>query len=374
MSMLPVVLVIVGERVSGAYTIGGVASAGFSLAGAAIAPFAGRWIDRHGQRLIGRRLLVVFVAACLGLVWIAMSSQLVWALIPLSAMAGASAPNIGAFARARWATLVAREDFESAHALESINDEINHLVGPAAATGLATAVSSTAALLVPTIGSTVGTLGVTALPEHRRDSASGLPLSTRWVDSRRMWLLATMVGLGSTLAAVLVLIVAYTDVLGRPDGAALVLFLSSTASLTAALVVGRLRFRMHPRRRLMITLIIYSASIWPLALVQSYAAFAVAGFVAGAAIAPTFIQANTYVALTTTTDRSTEAFYWMSAGVALGLAIGSTVTGMIVDAAGADDGRIIIALFCLAPAVIAIVSELVQRRTSAVTDDDHAIR
>lgn len=369
LSMLPVTLVIAGEAVSGSYAVGGAASASFSLAAAAVSPLAGHWVDRWGQRRVGRRLVSVFVLVCVLLVVTVAWGAAGWTVIPLAAVAGASAPNLGAYARARWNGMVPSGQLPAAHALESVNDEVNFLVGPASATALAVVIGPVVPLALVATASLTGVVGLTRLPDPVLPAAGATrPGNGRWLDRRRIWLVGAMVGLGVALSATLVMIVAFTAELGRDAGAALVLGMSSTASLGSALLYGRLAVRRPPQRRFTLATLAYAILLWPLALAPGFGSLAAAAFVAGAAIAPIFIQANALVALTTARHQVTQAFSWVGAGVALGLAIGSTVAGAIIDGVGADAARGSIVLLGLGPLLFALGGELRERLASSRPD------
>lgn len=395
-SMLPVTIVIAGERASGSYAVGGAASAGFSLAAALAAPVTGRLVDRRGQRRAGRLLLVAALVALAALIGVVVSGTLVALIVPLSVLAGATLPNVGTYSRVRWGSLVTGGDVETAQALESLNDEVNFLVGPAAGAILAASVGPTAPLVAATAAAAVGTLAVTAsrVPEPTRAApdtpgapgvadaadtvnatdaaASAMPSAPapRTRRSRierldRAALVAVLVGLGMALNGVLVAVVATSEALGRPGLASVVFALNSGASLATALVVGRLRFRMLPRRRITVAVVVFGVTLVPFALVDSVVGFALAGMLAGAAIAPTFIQVNAHVATTTEPGRTTEAFSWISATVGVGLAIGAAVTGAAIDRVGEGGARVAVLAMALLPGAVALVTDRVLARAGA---------
>ena len=76
--MFPVGLVFAGEAASGSYGVAGLASAGFSLAGAVTKPVGGHLIDRFGQRLMARLLLAAFVAGSIGLMIVIRFAPVTW--------------------------------------------------------------------------------------------------------------------------------------------------------------------------------------------------------------------------------------------------------------------------------------------------------
>ena len=103
--------------------------------------------------------------------------------------------------------------------------------------------------------------------------------------------------------------------------------------MVAGLAIGRLGAAVDPPRRLAIAL-----AAWGLA----HAAVGVSGqpavlglllLVAGASIAPTFVSANGMLDDLAPAGTLTEAFTWTSTGIAMGIAAGSAVAGVVVDTA-----------------------------------------
>ncbi|MEY3020524.1 MAG: hypothetical protein RLZZ272_1508 [Actinomycetota bacterium] len=364
-SMLPVTIVIAGEGATGSYAVGGAASAGFSLAAALAAPLTGRLVDRLGQRRAGRALLAVALVALVGLVAVVVARTLVWTIVPLSVIAGLALPNVGTYTRVRWSGLVTGADVETAQALESLNDEVNFLVGPAGAAVLAAAVAPVAPIVLSIVAVTLGALAVTGsrvpVPAARTapgdDASVRTPVTPRGGRLDRTALVLVMVGLGMALNGVLVAIVATAEALGDPGLASVLFAVNSAASLATALVVGRLRFRTAPRRRITVALVVYGLTLVPFALVGGAGPFIVACALAGAAVAPTFIQVNAHVAATSEPGRVTEAFSWINATVGVGLAIGAAVVGATIDRAGPDDARLAVLAMGLGVALVALTTD-----------------
>jgi MFS family permease len=360
-SMYPVALVIAGQQLTGSYAFGGLMAAGFSLASALAAPITGGIVDRAGQRVAGRILLALFVSWSGLLVANLSVGGPRWPIVPLCVLAGASLPNVGAYTRVRWSSVARGSDVESAQALESINDEINYLVGPAGATILATTVGPIVPLSIAVGGAIVGALVVigSRIPEagaaHR--ATSGATRRRGPVLLGRAWILLVVLGLGMALNGVLVTVVATTEAFGRPGLASIVFALNSTASLLSAIVVGRMAFRRPISRRLTIATAVYLATLVPYALASTELTFMLAGLVAGAAISPIFIFSNSFVAVAVEGERATEAFSWLIAGVGVGLSLGSALAGTAVDAYGADGARLVVLGFAALPLAAALIGE-----------------
>lgn len=104
-----------------------------------------------------------------------------------------------------------------------------------------------------------------------------------------------------------------------------------------------------------------AVSMIPLQLAGSLPFLAVALFVAGLAIAPTMVTTMALVERHVARTRLTEGMTWTSTGLAVGVALGSSAAGWVVDASGAEAGYVVPAV---AGALAAAVGLLGYRRLS----------
>ncbi len=356
-SMYPVGLVFAVEAITGSYGVAGSASAGFSLAGAVAKPIGGRLVDRYGQRLAARSLLVAFAGCAVGLLAAIRAVATPGVIVLLSIAAGLTAPNIGALTRVRWTRMTEGRDMPRWQALESVNDEINFIVGPSAVSAMAAWFTASASLVVATALAVVGTLGVTSLPGEPQSSRVSRRRATTWMKGTHLAVLGSVGGLGMVLGGVAITIVAYTAELGHPAWSAVIFPLNAGASLVAALVVGRIGpgDLVSQQRR---------ATFWLLLVLLPYGFgdgivwFTVTAMVAGLGTSPTLIQANSSAVATIPPERRTEALSWIAAAAGIGIAAGSATTGLLVDAIGADAARISVTAFGALPAVITVATIL----------------
>ena len=356
-SMFPVGLVFAVEAITGSYGVAGSASAGFSLAGAVAKPVGGRLVDRYGQRLAARSLLVAFVGCAVGLLVAFRAVAAPGVIVLLSAAAGLTAPNIGALTRVRWTRMTEAKDMPRWQALESVNDEINFIVGPSAVSAMAVWFTASASLVAATALAIAGTLGVTSLPGEPQSSRTSRPRARTWIEATHLAVLGSVGGLGMVLGGVAVTIVAYTAELGYPAWSAVIFPLNAGASLVAALVVGRIGpgDLVSQQRR---------STFWLLAVLLPYgfgdgiAWFAVTALIAGLGTSPSLIQANSLAVATIPPERRTEAFSWIAAAAGIGIAAGSAISGLLVDAVGADAARIAVSAFGACPAAITVAMTL----------------
>jgi hypothetical protein len=365
-SMLSVAFVAGASATGGeaGYALGGLAAGAYALGSAIVGPMVGRAADRLGQREVGRPLAL----ASAGAVVLAALSLLVLGptplLVVLAAAAGASQPNVGAFARVRWAALLDRGDeAATAQALESVIDETTFLVGPTVVALLAGIAFAGFPMIIAAGLLLIGAFGAT--------SALVLPAPARHPPepgARRrpefppgIGLLVAVFALGVALGAVQVLQLAYCQALGAESGAALVFFLNSGTSLVGAVLVGGTVFRTPARRRFTIALIVYAVGVVPSALVGGYVPFVLASILSGAAIAPTFIQANGVVAEEAPPRIRTAAFAVLGSATVFGIAIGAALAGQAVARVGGDEARVMLLPLAAACAVAAVFADVSHR-------------
>jgi MFS family permease len=375
MAMLSVAWVAAGASAGGeaGYAVGGAAAGAYAVAWAVAGPSLGRLADHHGQRAVGRRLALISSSAALAAVvsLIALGPTLL--LVVLAAVTGATQPAVGTYARVRWAAILESRQVETAQAFESIVDEATFLVGPAIVAVLATVGFVGLPVVVAIVLLLVGTAGVTsrhALPMPvPQPPGPGAP-RLGWVVLGRDFppgagLLVATGALGLALGAVQVLQLAYCDALGLREGAALVYFVNSGASLIGAVIVGGWRWARPPRERLVLALGIYAACLVPSALVAGYWPFVVASIASGLAIAPTFIQANAVVAEETPAGGRTAAFGMLGSATGLGIAAGAAVAGWLVSAAGGDTARLVLLPLAVAAAGASLLARRAYRAAEA---------
>ncbi|MGW1600065.1 MFS transporter [Streptomyces eurythermus] len=340
LSMMGVGVVTMVSQVTGRYGLAGALSATLALSAAAIGPRVSRLVDRHGQRRVLRPATLVALTAAAGLLLAARFRWPDWVLFVCAAGTGA-VPSLGAMIRARWAALYrGTPRLHTAYSFESVVDETCFIFGPIVSIGLSTAWFPEAGPLLAACFLAAGVFWLTAQqatepvpdPDARRGGGSAL----RSVGLRL--LVATFVATGSIFGAVDVVTVAFADEQGHKGAASVVLALYAAGSCVAGVVFGLLRLGGAPERRWLLGVAAMAVSMIPLLLVGNLPLLAVALFVAGLSIAPTMITTMSLIEEHVPRARLTEGMTWVSTGLAVGVALGSSAAGWAIDAAGARAG------------------------------------
>ncbi|MEU8588444.1 MFS transporter [Streptomyces sp. NPDC048664] len=340
LSMTGVGVVTMISQLTGRYGLAGALSATIALSAAVVGPQISRMVDRHGQRRVLRPATLVALTAAAGLLLTARLSLPDWLLFVCAAGIGA-VPSVGAMVRARWAALYGgTPHLHIAYSFESVVDEVCFILGPIISIGLSTAWFPEAGPLLAMCFLAVGVFWLTAQratepdPHPREAEGSGSALRSPGLQV----LVATFAATGMIFGAIDVVTVAFADEQGHKAAASVVLALYAAGSCASGAVFGLMRFTGAAERRWLLGVCAMAVSMIPLLLVGDLPFLAVALFVAGLTIAPTMITTMALIERHVPRAHLTEGMTWVSTGLAVGVAIGSSAAGWVIDAAGARAG------------------------------------
>ncbi|MFE3018897.1 MFS transporter [Streptomyces sp. NPDC059256] len=339
LSMMGIGVVTMVSQLTGRYGLAGALAATLAMSAAVIGPQISRLVDRHGQARVLRPATLVAVAAVSGLLLCAQNGAPDWTLFVFSAGAGC-VPSVGSMIRARWATIYRHSprELHTAYTWESIVDELCFIFGPIVSIGLSTAWFPAAGPLLATVFLVVGVFWLTAqratepVPHPREEHTKASALRSPGLQV----LVLAFVATGAIFGAVDVVTVAFADEEGRKSAASLVLAVYALGSCLAGLVFGLLHLKGSPERRWLVGVCGMAVSMIPLQMVGNLTSLAVALFIAGLAVAPTMVTTMALVEAHVPRSKLTEGMTWVSTGLAVGIALGSSGAGLAVDAAGAE--------------------------------------
>ncbi len=368
---------------TGRYGVAGSVAASGSLGGAVCAPQLGRFVDRFGQRRVLVPVSVIFTMSVAGLVTAVQLNAPDWALFLPGIVGGATMPQTGPMARARWSMLLAGSPrLHTAFSVESVADEVCFVVGPAAVTALATQLHPAAGVGCAALLCLAGSLWFASLREteppvqarnqaphpperreadapgaHRRASlepppggaGSGRPRRGgapgrrfRGVNTARFSLAApglvvlapAYLFLGAMFVSIDLATVAFAARSGHKAIAGLVLGVYALGSGTGGLWYGARTWQAPAWRRMAITLAMTVAGVCTFWAMPNLAVLTVVIFFCGLTIAPTLIAGYSQLESTARPGRMTEAMAWLSTGISVGVACGATAVGFILDGFG----------------------------------------
>ncbi|WP_030902683.1 MFS transporter [Streptomyces sp. NRRL F-5126] len=357
LSMTGIGVVTMISQLTGRYGLAGALSAVMALSKAALGPQVSRLVDRYGQRRTLRPATLVSVAALAGLLVCTQQGAPDWTLFVFAAASGC-VPGLGAMVRARWAALHQNVPgrLHAAYAWESIVDEVCFIAGPIVAIGLSTSWFPEAGPLVSAVFLLAGVGWLTAqratepVPHPPGEHTGGSALRSRGLQV----LVVTFVATGAIFGSVDVVTVAYAGEMGHKSSASLVLAVYALGSCLAGAVFGLLRMRGPAARRWLVGVGAMAVSMIPLQLAGSLPLLAAALFVAGLTVAPTMVSTVALVEAHVPRSALTEGMTWTSTGICVGVALGSSAAGWVVDAAGARAGYAVPGVAGAAAAVVAV--------------------
>ncbi|MBT2491863.1 MFS transporter [Streptomyces sp. ISL-96] len=372
-SMMGIGIVTMISELTGRYGLAGALSATLAMAAAVMGPQISRYVDRYGQRRVLRPATLVAVAAVAGLLICAQQDAPDWTLFVFAAGAGC-VPSVGSMVRARWAEIYrgSPRELHTAYSWESIADEVCFIFGPIIAIGLSTAWFPEAGPLLAAVFLAVGVFWLTAQRAtepvaHPRDEHTG---GSALRSPGLQVLVATFVAVGAIFGSIDVVTVAFAEEQGHKAAASLVLAVYALGSCLAGAVFGLLHLKGRASTRWLVGVCAMAVSMIPLQLAGNLPLLAVALFVAGLSIAPTMVTTMALVEQHVPRTKLTEGMTWTGTGLAVGVALGSSAAGWVIDAAGADAGY---AVPVAAGALAALVAFLGYRRlrTPAPTRGGH---
>ncbi|MFD0146807.1 MULTISPECIES: MFS transporter [unclassified Streptomyces] len=344
LSMMGIGVVTMISQVTGRYGLAGALSATMAMSAAALGPLVSRLVDRYGQRRVLRPVTLVSLAAAAGLLLCVQQGAPDWTLFVFTAVIGC-VPSLGAMTRARWAEIYRGEArrLHTAYSWESIVDEVCFIFGPIISIGLSTIWFPEAGPLFAAVFLAVGVFWLTSLtsteptPHPHDGSSGGSALRSPGLQVLALVFVAT----GAIFGSIDVVTVAFAEEQGSKAAASLVLAVYALGSCLAGAVFGLLHLKGEPSRTWLLGNCTMAVSMIPLLLAGNLPLLAVALFVAGLSIAPTMVITMSLVEAHVPRTKLTEGMTWTGTGMAIGVALGSSAAGWVVDASGAEAAYVV---------------------------------
>ncbi|MFJ6796932.1 MFS transporter [Streptomyces sp. NPDC091268] len=345
LSMVGVGILTMVSELTGRYALAGALTATLALSAAVVGPQVSRLVDQYGQRRVLRPATLLAVAAVAGLLLSAAGGAPDWTLFVFAALAGC-VPSVGSMIRARW-TAIYRDsprELHTAYSLESVLDEVCFIFGPILAIGLSTTWFPEAGPLVAAVCLLVGVWWLTAQratepAPHPRDGQNDATSALR--SPGLQVLVATFVATGAIFGSIDVVTLAFAEEHGHKAAASFILAIWAAGSCLAGIVFGLLHLKGKPEGRWVLGICAMAVSMIPLLLAGNLPFLAVALFVSGLAIAPTMITTMALIEAHVPRAKLTEGMTWISTGLAVGVALGSSAAGWVIDSAGAKSGYVV---------------------------------
>ena len=336
---------------TGRYGLAGSVSAAGSIGGAVCAPQLARLSDRAGQHRVLVPVGVTFALSVAGLVAAVTLRAPDWTLFLCGVTGGATMPQTGPMARARWSALLAGSPrLHTAFSVESVADEVCFVIGPAAVTVLATQVRPAAGVACAALCALLGSLWFASQRSTEPPVIAAAPRPGPRAAGRPRWPLAGRRGrlaapglvvlvpmfrfLGAMVVGIDLSTVAVATHFGHKPLAGFILGCYALGSGIGGLWYGSRTWRTPAWKRLAVTLPLTVAGVCTFWAMPNLLVLTLVIFLCGMTIAPTLIAGFSLLESTALPGRTTEAMAWLSTGISVGLAFGATAAGFVLDAFG----------------------------------------
>jgi MFS family permease len=361
LSMVGLGCVLLVADETGSYGLGGAVAAAGAVTTAAAGPLLGRWADTHGQRRVLLPVLAVFVVSGVSFLFAVKQDWPLWSVFFSAGVAGACIPPVSSMIRVRWTHMLrGSHRLPTALAMESVVDEFVFIVGPVLVTFLSTTGHATSGVVTAFTLAAVGSLlfaaqGRTEPPPAPHEHRNG-PSAMRTHGLRVLFVVGAAVG--TILGCLEIALVAFADEVGAKSMSGVLIAGLAVGSMASGIGWGTVHWRLPLRQRLTAVLVLLTVLSIPLLLVHDVWLMIPFVVLAGIAVSPSLIRSFTLAEVLVPRAAVTEAFTWIGTALGLGVAIGASVAGKLVDVFGANTAFVVATI---AAGVAAVVVALSQR-------------
>jgi MFS family permease len=350
-SMDSLALIFIVVAVSDSYAIAGALSATASVVMAIATPHWSRVADRIGQSAMLIRVIPVKVFAFSVFTILVLNQTPAWTWFVAIIVTEAFSVNTGGLIRRRWLHVLSpdktstvedeqdRHLVNTAYSFEALMDEVVFILGPIIVTACATTIAPAAGIISGIIFLAVGVPLLviqkdTEPPATPKREVDPHPAVIKNKRVQAVVLPTTL--LGGFFGSIAIVTVAFAESRGQAGLSGVLLAIWAAGSAVAAIINGTIKWRLTSASRFLIFLFVLTILSIPMLFVHSISWLAIALFFNGFAIAPLVINAYGVAEGAVPPDQITETLTWVVAGMPMGGAISSALSGQIIDRFGAD--------------------------------------
>jgi len=357
LSMVGLGCLLVVEDYTGSYALGGAVAATGAVTTSVIGPVLGRAADAFGQRRVLLPILGVFVVAGATFLWAVREDQPRWIMFGAAGIAGACIPPVSSMLRTRWTYLLRGSTrLPTALAFESVLDEFTFIIGPVLVTFLSTTGHTTSGVVTAFVFATVG--GLLFAAQRKTEPPPGGAHIQRGPSAMRIPGLRVLCVVGFAIGGVLgdlqVSLVAFSDEQGAYSLSGVLIAALAVGSMTSGILWGALHFQTSLHARLINILVGLTLLSIPLVMIGDIGLMVIAVGLFGFAISPSLITCFTLVEKLVPKSIVTEGFTWVGTAVGLGVAVGASSSGLLVETFGASQSFLVATVLALIAALTVV--------------------
>ncbi|MCE7009364.1 MFS transporter [Kibdelosporangium philippinense] len=324
------------QRTTGSYATAGFVSAG-ALIGAAIGSVTqGRIMDRLGPSrplLATSSAFAVFVTIAIISIESGASTP---ALVAFAFLVGKTQPTVGSASRTLWSRLLpAGRARQAAYNYDAISIEVFFILGPGLAGLLAALPWGGTAVLVSALSQTAGAIAFALTKTVREQEPMAAHSGSRLLGplvSPGMWtVILAVMGFGVVIGFVEVAVPAAATAAGQQAMGGLMLSVWSVSSVIFGVIYGMRPWPRPLHLRLPVLLGAFGILVTFSAIPTTLFWLGVTLLIAGAMITPQSTSHSTVLEQVAPPSTMTEAFGWVITAVTLGLAVGQSASGYLVE-------------------------------------------
>ncbi|MFD1151324.1 MFS transporter [Saccharothrix hoggarensis] len=336
-AMVGLSLLLYVQRETGSFAAAGLVSAS-SLVGVAFGSIVqGRLMDRHGPTrplLVAVALFAVFVTLAIGAVEAGFTLAV---LVPVAFAVGMTEPMVGSASRALWSQVLPPGAARHAgYAYEAISMEVFFILGPGLAGLLVTAPWAGTGVVIGAASMAVGALWFALNPTVRgvRPTPARRNLLGALASPGMRTVALAALGFGVTIGFIEVAVPAAAAQAGHVGVGGLLLSLWSVSSVLFGVLYSTRPFPRPMHLRLPVLLGGFALLSLLLAVPTGLIGLGLALLVVGTLITPQATSHSAAIEQVAPEGTATEAFGWVVTAVTVGLAIGQSASGQLVESHG----------------------------------------
>ncbi|MTV25279.1 MFS transporter [Nitriliruptoraceae bacterium ZYF776] len=336
--MIALALVLMARQAGYSYAVAGALTAAHQIGTGLASPFQGKLVDRFGQTVVLVPDAILYALGTGLLALLATVQAPVAVLLGVAVITGAFFPPTTACARVVLSRLFPTGQLrETAFALSSIAVELGFIVGPLAATAVATSAGARWSVVLAGAFALVGGLGFAATGASRGTARRDVVATGRGGALRSpgvVVVVATFAFIAVVFGAIDVVLPAVAEFAGQEEAAGSLIAAIAAGSLLGGLVYGSRAWpgKLRDRLRILVVVLGVSLAIVPVAL-PALTPFRIALFLGGLALGPVTIVAFQLIDDLALPGTQTEAQSWTQSAIVFGVAGGAAAAGQLVETA-----------------------------------------